>query len=351
MAADRPGSVGRTAGPPCGTSPPGARRAAATVNMTNDAEVTVAGNATNDDVRGTARPVKDPMDKSPKPRRNIILPARGDGMLLRGTLFRPEADPENIRGVITIHGATGRSEKSYEPMARRFTERGYAVVTYCYRGLERSGLESDTRNDVMAMTDWITQDAPGAMEWAREHFPDVPVYALGHGAGGHGVLWSGSEGLYDAAVLVGVGTRGLRAITGLANRVKLFTLLTIVCPVTAETMGRIPRQPFGFEVEPPVGVVRQWARWARHRDYFFGDSEYDFAARFARANGRYLSVRILDDQWCNQRGSDEITDRMFGAEVEKRVLEPGDGSIGHAGILAAGNEESWDGFVDWFEED
>ena len=33
------------------------------------------------------------------------------------------------------------------------------------------------------------------------------------------------------------------------------------------------------------------------------------------------------------------------------VLEPGDGSIGHAGILAAGNEESWDGFVDWFEKD
>ncbi|WP_448851838.1 alpha/beta hydrolase family protein [Corynebacterium sp. 335C] len=309
----------------------------------------MAGDATTDDVRGTARPVNDPMDRSPRPRRSVILPARGDGLLLRGTLWRPEENPADVRGVITIHGGTGRSEKTYEPMAKRFTERGYAVVTYCYRGMERSGLESDRRNDTMSMTDWITQDAPGVMEWAREHFPDVPAYALGHGTGGHGVIWAGSEGLYDGAVLLGVGTRGLRAISGLANRAKLFSLLTVVCPVTAETMGRIPRQPFGFEVEPPVGVVRQWARWARNRDYFFGDSEHDFAARYARANGRYLSVRILDDEWCNQRGSDEITDRMFGASVEKRVLEPGDGELGHAGVLAAGNEALFDGFVDWFE--
>lgn len=311
-------------------------------------EATVAGQTTNNGDQQN-------MDMTPRPKREIIIPSAGDGMLLRGTLYRPEEDPGDVRGVITIHGSTGRSEKSYELMARHLANRGYAVITYCRRGMERSGMKSDTRNQDITAMDWISDDAPGILEWAREHFPGQPAYAIGHGIGGLGVLYSGAEGLYDGAVLLGVGTRGLRAVDGILNKAKLFGLLTFVCPVTAETMDHIPTGPFGFEVEPPVGVVRQWARWARRRDYFFGDKDRDFDAAFACANSRYLSVRFDGDEWCNEAGADEITDRLFSAEVEKLVVSkesvpgPAGEGPGHNGILAGGNEPSWNRFADWLE--
>lgn len=292
-----------------------------------------------------------PMDPTPRPRRDIVVPA-ADGLLLRGTLFRPAKHPEEIRGVITIHPNAGITGDAYADMARHLADKGYAVVTYANRGTGRSGLEADTRNEDIRMSDWITLDVPGVLEWARETFPGLPAYAIGHGVGGHGVLWAGSEGTVDAAVLVGCGQRNIGNVPGWLNKAKTFALFTVICPVTATLFGRIPRQPLGFVEEPPVGVVRQWASWTRRRDYFFGDPEFDFGARYARANGRYLLVRVPGDAWCAAEGTDTLVKRLYAAEVEQRQLTPASGAaLGHRGLAHAGNEATWDELLTWLAGD
>lgn len=58
-----------------------------------------------------------------------------DGYPLRGTLWRPDAEPSAL---VLIHPATAVPERLYAGFARYLTERGFAALTYNYRGIDAS---------------------------------------------------------------------------------------------------------------------------------------------------------------------------------------------------------------------
>lgn len=291
-----------------------------------------------------------PQESAPRPRRDVIIPA-DDGLLLRGTVFRPQDDPGAIRGVITVHGGTGVPEGFYHRFAEYVANKGFAVVTYSYRGTGRSGLKSDTENDGIRMSDWITQDVRGVIAWAHDEFDGVGHYAVGHAVGGHGIAYAGPEGTFDAAALI--NCRGIRIakVPSLVGKIRAFTLFNIIGPISATLTGHIPASGWKMKSEPPLGVMRQWAAWARKKDYFFSDPEFDFGARFARATQPFLNIRIPDDYWSEESSADLITDRLTGsAGVEKRDARPARGQgVGYGGYFRRGHEKEWDELIAWFE--
>ena len=58
-----------------------------------------------------------------------------DGYALHGTLWSPDAPP---RALVLIHPATAVPERLYAGFARFLTERGFAALTYNYRGIGAS---------------------------------------------------------------------------------------------------------------------------------------------------------------------------------------------------------------------
>lgn len=292
-----------------------------------------------------------PQRPEPRPRQEIVIPA-ADGFLLRGTLFRPQENPENChKGVITIHAGTGVKQAFYHRFAETVANKGYAVVTYDYRGVGLSGMKSDKKNESFRMSDWITKDIPGVIEWAKDTFNDGPHYAVGHAVGGHGVAYAGNEGTFDAAVLV--NCRGLRIskVPSLLGKIRAFTLFNIVGPISGALTGHIPAWAWDLSYEPPIGVMRQWANWARKSNYFFGDTEFDFGERFARATQSFLSIRVPDDYWTSEDSADLITDHLISAAtVEKRRARSAGGKgVGYSGYFRRGHESEWDEALAWLE--
>ncbi|HHU45700.1 MAG TPA: esterase [Actinomycetales bacterium] len=285
-----------------------------------------------------------------RPRRDVVVPA-ADGYLLRGTVFRPQEDPANVKGVVTVHAGTGVPEGFYHRFAEHVANKGYAVLTYCYRGTGRSGLDMDLRNEDIRMSDWITQDTVGVIAWAKEEFAGLPHYAVGHAVGGHGIAYAGPEGTFDAAALVNVRGMRIAKVPSLFGKIRAFALFNIIGPVSATLTGHIPASGWQLTSEPPIGVMRQWAKWARKRDYFFSDPEFDFDARFARATQPFLSIRIPDDYWTEESSADLITDRLSGASsVEKRLARPARGQgVGYGGYFRRGHEKEWDEMLEWLE--
>lgn len=294
-------------------------------------------------------PERNPKETTHRPRRDVIIPA-SDGLLLRGTVFRPQNDPADIRGVITVHGGTGVPEGFYHRFAEYVANKGFAVVTYAYRGTGRSGMARDKENADIRMSDWITEDVPGVIDWAHEEF-DVPHYAVGHAVGGHGIAYAGSEGTFDSAALINCRGMRIAKVPSVVGKIRAFTLFNIIGPISATLTGHIPASGWKMTDEPPLGVMRQWASWARKNDYFFSDPEFDFANRFSRATQPFLSIRVPDDYWTEESSADLITDRLTGsAGVEKRQARPARGQgVGYGGYFRKGHEKEWDELVEWLE--
>ena len=200
--------------------------------MTSEASTTSTGNS-----RFSAKSPKLP---EPCPRQDIIIPAN-DRVLLRGTMFRPKENPENIsNGIITVHSGTGVPQGFYHRFAETVAEKGYGVITYDYRGIGQSALKTDQNNEDIRMSDWITKDIPGVIEWAKETYPDVPHFAVGHAVGGHGIVYAGSEGTYDAAALVNCRGMRISKVPSVAGKARAFFIFNILGPISGFITGHIP---------------------------------------------------------------------------------------------------------------
>ena len=77
-----------------------------------------------------------------------------DGYTLRGTLWLPDTPP---RALVLIHPATAVPERLYAGFARFLTERGFAALTYNYRGI---GASRPARLSALQarMRDWLHRD-------------------------------------------------------------------------------------------------------------------------------------------------------------------------------------------------
>lgn len=301
--------------------------------------------------KNTGYSANSPKLPDPCPRQDIIVSAN-DGVLLRGTMFRPKENPENIpNGIITVHSGTGVPQGFYHRFAETVAEAGYGVITYDYRGIGQSSLKSDLKNEDIRMSDWITKDVPGVLEWAKEEFPDLPHFAVGHAVGGHGIIYAGAEGTYDAAALVNCRGMRISKVPSIAGKARAFFIFNILGPISGFITGRIPASAWKLATEPPNGVMRQWARWARKQGYFFDDSEFDFANRFSHAPQPFLSIRIPDDYWTEESSADLITNVMSAAaKIEKRQAQPARGKgVGYGGYFRSGHEKEWDELLEWFQ--
>jgi acylglycerol lipase len=89
-------------------------------------------------------------------------------------------EPATVRGVVAIcHGVNSHSGQ-HAWTAERFTERGFAVFAVDLRGRGKSEGERFYVEDI---ADYVA-DLRGMIRIARERHPGLPLFLLGHSAGG-----------------------------------------------------------------------------------------------------------------------------------------------------------------------
>ncbi|MCD9153352.1 alpha/beta hydrolase family protein [Aeromicrobium duanguangcaii] len=268
-----------------------------------------------------------------------------DGRELVGELRRP-ADP---RAAVVLHPATAVPTKIYGAFAQQLAERGHAVLTYDYRGTGRSAATPLRLDRHVTMTDWIDLDAPAASDWLHAAFPGLPMLAIGHSVGGHAIALGAGADHLTAAVTIASHAGITALIPERAERLRVAAILSAIGPLTARALGFVPARRLGIGEDMPAGVMLQWGRWSRQRDYFFDDPSLDAVTRAARLRLPILAVGIDDDPWAAPTAIERITRRLTGAPVERlQLATTPDAPVGHLGFFRpSSSERLWGPVLEW----
>ncbi|AOK31072.1 MULTISPECIES: alpha/beta fold hydrolase [Burkholderia] len=273
--------------------------------------------------------------------------AASDGYTLRGTLWPPAGQ---THAAMLVHPATAVPERLYAGFAQYAASRGFAALTYSYRGVDGSR-PADLRALDARMRDWADYDVEAATVWARRRFPQLPLVAVGHSFGGHAIGLCDATRHLRAGVLVASHAGSTRLIRSRLERLRVRTVLGAIAPVACALCGYAPCRRLRLGEDLPAGVMREWAGWTTLPRYFFDDPTLDAAARFARASLPILALGIDDDPWATPAAIDLLIGFLTHARIERRQIDPratGCGPIGHMGFFrSAPGKVLWPGVVDW----
>ncbi|MBY6016935.1 alpha/beta fold hydrolase [Halomonas denitrificans] len=271
-----------------------------------------------------------------------------DGQRIQASLFVPEAAP---RGHILIAPALAVAQTFYYPLAQYLCQHGFRVLTLDYRGVGASELTIPSPADV-SLVHWAEQDLAVALAALTETADDAPVYWIGHSFGGQALALVPGHERVDGAITVGSSVPywrhyGRRALPMWAFWHLLAPLLSIGERFPARRLGLGRR-------DLPSGIVRQWARWGRRRDYLFCASQglpllayqaFDRPVRhYGFADDHYAPPAAVEDL-ASRYGSDQSELRLVSADTLKAW-----GGVGHfSGFTERHRDTLWPEWLDYLE--
>ena len=286
--------------------------------------------------------------------------AARDGAPLAGTLHEPDGPP---RAALVVNGGTGIPHRFYGRFAAHAAGRGFAVLTYDYRGVGASAPPS-LKGYRARYRDWGQRDVPAAIDWLADRFPGLPLGAVGHSAGGQQLGLADNVGTVGAAVFVTVSTGYWRGMPGLYPWLTL-AIWKLYLPLASRLVGYAPARAIGWGEDLPAGVAREWGAWCLEPDYMA--SAFDGTGRrptpdggpfgpthFDRADFPIRAYCFPDDPISTKANVPPMLALYDRAEIETVWTAPRDlgvPEIGHLGFFRSDvGRPLWDGALDWLAQ-
>ena len=263
---------------------------------------------------------------------NFITTQDGERLALRR--FRPEGGAAAARANVLILGAMGVRQDYYAPFARHLAAQGFAVTTFDYRGMGHSrrgslrGFEAD-------IFDWAKLDCAAAADALTARFPDVPLYWIGHSLGGQILAFFPQHARLAKAITVGSGS-GYWLENTWSLRLYVWWLWYFVVPLVLPLFGYFPGRKLKKVGDLPRGVMAQWQRWCRHRDYAVGVEGEPVRRQYAAVTTPIVSLSFTDDEFMSARNTESLHGFYTGAQRTMKRIAPNDvgaKGIGHFGFF------------------
>jgi predicted alpha/beta hydrolase len=272
--------------------------------------------------------------------------AARDGYRLAGTLYRPRTP--NRRAVL-FQAAAGVKQEFYGKFAEYLAGRGFAALTFDYRGIGRSR-PPKLRGFKARMRDWAEKDIGGALDYLARATHGARLVGVGHSFGALAFgLVPGNE-RYVAALTVGAQSGYWKHWRG-KGRLGMWFLTHVLLPGLSRLCGYVPARVFGQGEDLPAGVAREWASWCRHPGYIVGALEAQEAyARFAAPIRAYA---IADDGYAPAAAVEAFLEFYPNAARQLERVDPaqlGGGPIGHFGFFRERFKDAlWKEAAEWME--
>jgi len=258
-----------------------------------------------------------------------------DGRHLAASWHEPAVP---ARAVAVINSAAGVPRGFYRAFAGWLSSRGYAVLSYDYRGIGGSR-RGALRDDPATMRDWAVLDMSAALAAAeaRRASAGLPLLLVGHSFGGNGIAFADGVERADALLLVGAQLGEPRLYPDV-HRAVANTFFRAWLPTVVRLHGHAPGWALGPGAEPlPAGVARQWAHWGLTRGWAYADPQM---APHRSASAVLAPVHlwgISDDlSYAPPRAVDALAAMYRNAVTERHTLTPqqlGLKRIGHFGAF------------------
>ena len=265
-----------------------------------------------------------------------------DGYALSATLFEPEVP---ARRAVLVMAAAGVPQDYYRKFAMYLAERGFAALTFDYRGIGRSR-SSSLRSLNARMQDWALLDAAAAF-YSLE---GQDIMVVGHSFGGQAFGLLPNPERIAAALVVGSQSGYWKNWPPL-GRLWMWPATHVLLPVIARGLGYFPSSRLGFGEDLPAGVAIEWASWCRNPSYLVGALQAD--AAFARFTSPLRAYAVSDDAFAPVGAVKALLDLYPNSKNEIRVVRPqevGAKAIGHFGFFRERFRDTlWREAADWLE--
>jgi predicted alpha/beta hydrolase len=255
--------------------------------------------------------------------------AAADGTVLAARFFAAEGD---ARGAVLLVPAMGTRQEFYVALARWLAARGFAALTFDYRGTGRSlrGPLRDARADLL---DWARLDCAAALEALAARAPGLPITWIGHSLGGQIIPFVPGFERVERAITVGAGI-GYWRLYPWRLRWGAPWLWYVLVPASLALFGYFPGRRFRKIGDVPRGAMAQWRRWCLDPDYAAGvERAHD---RYAAVRTPILSISFADDELMSARSVERLHAMYAGAPRTMLRLGPeaaGGRRIGHFGFF------------------
>jgi len=269
--------------------------------------------------------------------------AARDGYRLAGTLYRPRTP--NRRAVL-FQAAAGVKQEYYGKFAAYLAGRGFAALTFDYRGIGRSR-PAKLRGFKARMRDWAEKDIGGALDYLARATHGARLIGIGHSFGALALgLVPGNE-RYVAALTVGAQSGYWKHWRG-TGRAGMWFLTHVLLPGMSRICGYLPARIFGQGEDLPAGVAREWASWCRHPGYIVG--ALGAQAAYARFAAPIRAYAVADDGYAPPAAVEAFLEFYPNAPRKRVDVDPAQhgGPIGHFGFFRERFRENlWRDAADW----
>jgi predicted alpha/beta hydrolase len=274
---------------------------------------------------------------------DLMLPAR-DGVKLAATLFEPET-PNGA--ALLVNSGTGIPRQFYAAFASHLALRGFAVLTYDYRGI--GGSETP---HAATVEQWGRVDQASMIEHLARLRPGASLGLIGHSFGGQVLGLADNIAEVDAAVLICSQSGHWRHWPPGRRRLRMLALWWFLIPGLTAATGRFPGSWIGT-ADLPANIARSWARWGRSPHYVC-----DLRGRPLRPHNGTVTFPIQwlsfsDDPAAPPSAVEALLPYYPNARIERRHLAPADlgvPSIGHFSFFRKSMPRApWDELASWLK--
>lgn len=265
-----------------------------------------------------------------------------DGVTLTGQLV----EAETPKAIVLLNPGTATKTSFYLPFAQYLSENGYSVLLWNYRGFCESKTESLAHSDIQ-FTDVGLYDIPAAIAQAKSLHPNLPLYCIGHSAGGQQLGFAHNCNEIAGLVAVAVSTGYFRTMP-LGYRIQANLFFRVICPVSSALFGYVKAKQLNLMEDLPPQLAKEWGKWCRNKDFFFAPTfakqkphlanyrTFEFPVQVFVADDDEISTsQNVKSLWQHIKSTYPIEfTRYSAATMPKKV-------VGHFGYFRRANQTIW----------
>ncbi|WP_326984878.1 alpha/beta fold hydrolase [Chryseobacterium sp. MYb264] len=262
-----------------------------------------------------------------------------DHLPLTAHLFLPE---KSNRKFVLINSATGVKQPIYFSFAQYFSDQGFTVLTYDYRGIGFSK-PKNMKGFEASMRIWGSKDYKTLTDYIKIHFNDYEKYCVGHSVGALILGMNKDSEMFDELIFVGtqnafVGNLRFR------TKIEAYLGFGIAQPLTTALLGYFPGNWFGLGESLPKNCAYDWRTLILNRKSTNGLLEKidDYSKKLTQ---KVLVIRAEDDVWLTEKGVKSLlSDTYPNLKPTYRLIKTSEserGEIGHVNFFRSYNKKLW----------
>ncbi|MDH6250718.1 putative alpha/beta hydrolase [Chryseobacterium sp. H1D6B] len=263
-----------------------------------------------------------------------------DNLSITAHIFVPEKSSQKV---LLINAATGVKQQVYFSFAQFFSEQGFTVITYDYRGIGLSKPEK-MRGFNASMRIWGSKDYKTLTQYIRTRFSDYKKYCLGHSVGALILGMNEDSEIFEEFIFVGTQNAFVGNLK-FKTKIEAYLGFGIAQPVTTQLLGYFPAHWFGLGESLPKNCAYDWRTLILNKKSTNRLLEEidDYSKKLTQ---KVFVIRAEDDVWLTEKGVESLLNDTYpNLKPTYRLIQTSEsekGEIGHVNFFRSYNKKLWD---------